>query len=70
MNLKFTLKDPRRCDGCLCLKELHCKTTIDSFSNKEIVVIPFEADKWKCEYFGDILDNLIRPQKCIEENGE
>ena len=60
MNLKIILKDPKYCDGCPC----------------KIPDRDGESLFWFCQYFKIGLefeydvDNIIRPQKCIDENGE
>jgi len=57
MTLTINLKDPKYCDDCLA-QELRYKKLMYywcRYYNKKI-------GKWK--------DNIIRPQRCIKENGE
>ena len=61
MNLKITLKDPKYCDGC------PCEGYIKDGGNEW-----FECNYYFCELKlkPRTKYKTIRPQKCIEENGE
>lgn len=59
MNLKITLKDPKYCRGCSCLTFIYWMKPFCQHYEMEL------------QREGSLkTGNYIRPQKCIEENGE
>jgi len=58
MNLKIILKDPKYCEGCPCLNhdiESPEECNLDYIIDREVKN-------------GEI--RILRPQKCVDENGE
>ena len=62
MKLEIKLKDPKYCDGCPCLD--------DEYDTCDFHKLHLEIDTRDLK--SDIKETMfyyIRPQKCIEENG-
>lgn len=63
MKLEIKLKNPEYCENCPLFKIRGYKT------DKDKVIEPYTPVKWHCEYYGDIVDTILRPSKCIQQNG-
>ncbi len=63
MNLKIILKDPRYCNGCPCIAYHHLKNI------GYCGFYGIQSDDMVIELI-DSVNGLVRPQKCVDENGE
>ena len=62
MNLTITLKDPKSCNGCPCLKEDFAERNFCGVTNDNL----FEIIKG---VVGKRFAKTKRPQRCVKEHG-
>ncbi len=62
MKLEIKLKDPKYCNGCVCLHDM-TEEHIDH--GVRLNCLTYSTIILKESYW----DNVYRPQKCIKENG-
>lgn len=64
--IKFELKDPKRCDGCMFQKLIYKEDICEHVASCFFEFMPYQySNEYRIQKYGD-----KRPQSCIDKYGE